>query len=170
MLGIVIATVLLSSIVWVANISTLPVAFAQYGQPSGNIFPNSGPLQLSPSPTTPSLTTTTDPELQRFDQIVFGCNATVQRMYPGIQTAQDVFLEAPQQSPTLAEDFAQMTQCNQLLRQAIAQYCTLFQTYDATKCAYVNNPKVTNLIDMTAIIAQQEFLYGPSGLSPSIPR
>jgi hypothetical protein len=106
--------------------------------------------------------TSADPELQRFDQIANGCKATILRLYPGAETTNDVFLVPPQGATSA--DFSQMTQCNQLLRQGIAQYCNTLQTYDAAKCAYVNTPQILNLIDMTAIIAKQEFLYGSGGL------
>lgn len=40
----------------------------------------------------------------------------------------------------------------------------MLQTYDAAKCAYVNTPETLNLIDLTAVIAEQDFLYSPEGL------
>jgi len=56
---------------------------------------------------------------------------------------------------TAAEYSIQVTQCNQLLNQAIAQYCNNLQTYDATRCAYVNTPQTVNLLEIAGIIAQQ---------------
>lgn len=137
--------------------------------------PGTPPSLTSPQPQQPGLSspsttgaqnsptagTATDPELQRFDQIANGCKATIQRLYPGAQTLDDIFLVQPQGATSAG--FSQMTQCNQLLRQGIAQYCNVLQTYDAAKCAYVNTPEILNLIDMTAIIAEQDFLYSPSG-------
>lgn len=122
---------------------------------------------LSEPPTTttippPAAGTATNPDLQRFDQIANGCKATIQRLYPGAQTLEDIFLVRPQGATSA--DFSQMTQCNQLLRQGIAQYCNMLQTYDAAKCAYVNTPETLNLIDLTAVIAEQDFLYSPEGL------
>jgi hypothetical protein len=119
-------------------------------------------------PATPTLpTTTTDPELQRFDQIVNDCTATVRSMYPTAQIGQDVFMTAPQPGTATAANFQKMMQCNQLLNQAVAQYCNVLATYDAAKCAYVNTPQTSSLIDLTAIIAEQDFLYGPGGLGSS---
>lgn len=128
-------------------------------QPQQPLTPPSSPT-TTPPPSSPTVGTSTDPELQRFDQIANGCKATIQRLYPGAQTLEDIFLVAPQGATSA--DYDQMTSCNQLLRQAIAQYCNVLQTYDAAKCAYVNTPETLILIDMTAIIAEQEFLYNMS--------
>ena len=125
------------------------------------------PQPTTPPPPTAGTTTTTDPELQRFDQIANGCKATIQRLYPGAQTLEDIFLVPPQGATS--SDFRQMTQCNQLLNQAIAQYCNILQTYDAAKCAYVNTPEILALVDMTAIIAESDFLYSPEGLAGNLP-
>jgi hypothetical protein len=94
----------------------------------------------------------TDPKLQRLDQIANSCKATIRRLYPGAETINEVFLVPPQDATSA--DFSQMTQCNQLLRQRIVQYCNVLQTYDAAKCSYVNTPQILNLIDMTATIAE----------------
>ena len=142
-----------------ANILSLPPSSRIYTAPA-----TQAPSQPPTTATIPPLTsgTATDPELQRFDQIADGCKATILRLYPGAETTNDVFLVSPQGATSA--DFSQMTQCNQLLSQGIAQYCNMLQTYDAAKCAHVNTPQILTLIDMTAIIARQEFLYGPGGL------
>ena len=120
---------------------------------------------LSEPPTTtttippPAAGTATNPDLQRLDQIANGCKATNHRLYPGAQTLEHIFLVPPQGATSA--DFRQMTQCNQLLNQAIAQYCNMLQTYDAAKCAYVNTPEILTLVDMTEIIAESDFLYSP---------
>jgi hypothetical protein len=118
-----------------------------------------------PPPTT--TTTTTDPELQKFDQIANDCKAVIQRMYPGAQTTEDVFMVQPTQTTTSA-DYDKMRSCNQLLSQAIVQYCNNLQTYDATRCAYVDTPETDLLIGMTYLIEGSEFLFSPEGFGGGI--
>jgi hypothetical protein len=141
-----------------ANPNVSPDTYPQYGSlpPPTPSPPTTTPTAPTPPP---AASAATDPELQRFEQIANGCKATIQRLYPGAQTLQDIFLVPPQGATSA--DFRQMTQCNQLLNQAIAQYCNILQTYDAAKCAYVNTPETLTLIDMTAIIAESDFLYSP---------
>ena len=43
-------------------------------------------------------------------------------------------------------------------------YCNVLETYDAAKCAYVNTPRITNLIDISAVIAESDFLYSEGSL------
>lgn len=126
----------------------------------------------TPPPTTPpqqqqqlqTLTpSTTDPELQKFNQIVYNCQTVVQKMYPNAQTANDVFMKSPA-AGTTPGDWSQITQCNQLLGQGIVQYCNNLQTYDATRCTHVNTPQITNLIGMISMIAEQASLLGPGSI------
>jgi hypothetical protein len=126
------------------------VAYGQFAPP-----PPPPPLPTPVPPTVVPNPAPNDPAMQKINSIFVDCMALVQTMYPGALSTDDVFMKAPAPGTNTQANFVQMTQCNQLLNQAVYQYCNDLATYDAAKCTYVKQHSMAMLIDVTAIISEQ---------------